>query len=83
MGISLKSRDKHNISGAHLEEELRVWEREFKYVLFGMCTGMMESFYILALSNSNVIEESDIRTQVQLVEKACAESDVSSTHGNE
>jgi hypothetical protein len=44
---------------------------------------MMESFYILALSNSNVIAESDIRAQVELVEKACAESDVSFAHCNE
>jgi hypothetical protein len=37
---------------------------------------MMESFYILALSNRRSIEESDVSAQVKFVEQACAESNV-------
>ena len=70
-----KGSDQHVIKGHLLEEDFETCEAHFKYVLFGICTGMMESRYLIVLSKKP-INEADYAPIVQEMEVACAKSDV-------
>jgi hypothetical protein len=58
-----------------LELELDNWEEMFKYVLFGVCSGMMESEYLLVFSKT-YIDQAEFAQLAHEMEIACAKSDV-------
>jgi hypothetical protein len=61
-----------------LELELDNLEELFKYVLFGVCSGMMESEYLLVFSKT-YIEQAQFSQLAHEMEVACAKSNVSPT----
>jgi len=66
----------HSIQGADLEKELGNWVHHFKYMLFGVCSGLMESFYLLVLSNNKEIKESELGGTSRLLIDTIKESNV-------
>ena len=66
----------HSIHGADLEKELKNWVSHFNHMLFGICSGLMESFYLLVLSNKKEIEQSELIGLTQVLANARKESNV-------
>ena len=58
-----------------MEIELRQLEKRFKFLLFGVCSGLMESFYLMVVSKSPIDKAAFAGVFAQM-EKDCSASDV-------
>lgn len=61
--------------GTQLEPELANWAELSKHVLFGVCSGMLESQYLLVLSKTP-IDTAEFAAIAHEMETTCAKSDV-------
>ena len=77
--LRLNRSPKHEIKGSLLEREFANCEAHFKHVLFGVCAGVMESYYLLVLSQKHV-NEAEYAELAHEMETACAKSNVCPTY---
>lgn len=63
------------IKGGKLESILEDLEDRFHDILFGVCSGVMESFYLVVVSKHS-INKSDFGDVLRGMERDCAQSDV-------
>jgi hypothetical protein len=63
------------IKGGQLESAFEDLENRFNHLLFGVCSGMMESYYLVVVSKHS-INKTDFGDVLREMERECSNSDV-------